>query len=329
MADTPTRPVPFQVWTLLDERAGNRSQVLGVGEAVGLPFAIKEIRYGRLARLPNRLLGASLAGLTAESRVDLRAPWPDVVIAAGRRAAPVLRAIKRYGAGRPFAVQLMDPGGRYDDLDLVAVPAHDRAAPAANVLLTTGAPHRVTPEKLAAARKDWLPRLAHLPEPRIAVLVGGPTKRRRFTPEMARALAGAAGALAAKAGGSLLVSTSRRTGAAADDLIDALGVPYHAYRYSDTGENPYFGYLALADFVIVTGDSASMCTEACASGAPVYIYAPPGFVIDKHTRLHHALFAYGCARPLESALETWEYAPLNSAGTIAAEIQARLKMVAV
>ena len=40
------------------------------------------------------------------------------------------------------------------------------------------------------------------------------------------------------------------------------------------------GYLALADALVVTGESASMLAEACATGKPVYIYPlnerPPG-----------------------------------------------------
>jgi mitochondrial fission protein ELM1 len=32
------------------------------------------------------------------------------------------------------------------------------------------------------------------------------------------------------------------------------------------------GYLALADALVVTGESASMLAEACATGKPVYIY---------------------------------------------------------
>jgi hypothetical protein len=314
----------LKVWALADERAGNRSQVLGVSQALGLPFEIKEIRYSRLALLPNTLLGASLVGLTAESRAALSAPWPDIVIAAGRRAAPVLRAIKRQASGRTFVVQLMDPRGRRDDLDLIAVPVHDGVVEGSNIIRTIGAPHRVTPQQLAAARQDWLPRLAHLPSPRIALLVGGPTRRRGFTPEMARALGQKASQLAADANGSLLITTSRRTGDAANDLVAAISVPHHAYQYGDSGENPYLGYLALADAVMVTGDSISMCTEACATGVPVYIYAPPGFVTDKHRRLHHCLFDQGYTRPVGPRLETWSYSALNSAEAVASEILRRL-----
>ena len=133
--------------------------------------------------------------------------------------------------------------------------------------------------------------------------------------------------MAGAAGGSLLISTSRRTGKPAEDLLAEVAVPAHVFRWGDAGDNPYLGYIACADAVIVTGDSVSMCTEACAGTAPVYIYAPPGFVIDKHARLHRELYDAGYARPLGETLEPWHHPPLNAATDIAAEIRRRLKMV--
>ena len=37
-------------------------------------------------------------------------------------------------------------------------------------------------------------------------------------------------------------------------------------------ENPYFGYLAIADAFIVTFRSMSMLTEACSTGKPVHMF---------------------------------------------------------
>ncbi|MEN8176871.1 MAG: ELM1/GtrOC1 family putative glycosyltransferase, partial [Pseudomonadota bacterium] len=37
-------------------------------------------------------------------------------------------------------------------------------------------------------------------------------------------------------------------------------------------ENPYLAYLALADRLVVTGESMSMLAEAVASGAPLYLF---------------------------------------------------------
>lgn len=318
---------PPVVWVLADDRAGNRSQCLGVADALGFPRAIKEIRYGRLGGWPNALLGASFARLTARSRRELAPPWPDIVIGAGRRVAPVSRRIKNLSGGRTFLVHIMDPGGPgRAAFDLIAVPRHDRPDSAPNVLAVTGAPHRIRPEALAAAADVWRPRFAHLPRPWFALLVGGGAKGRALGAALLAELGRRADALARGARGSLLVTTSRRTDPAAlESFLGALTVPSHVHRWDRGGENPYLGYLALADAVIVTGESMSMCSEACATGAPVYIYARDEFIAPKYARLHAELYESGLARPLPEATPfvPWSHPTLNAADAIAAEIRKR------
>lgn len=314
------------VWLLLDDRAGNRSQVMGVAHFLGLRYLKQELTYTAAGALPNLALGASFHGLTRNARVNLCPPWPDVVIAAGRRTAPPARFIKEKNGGNTFLCQIMYPGeSGIDDFDLVAVPRHDNMPDRENFLQITGAPHQITQPFLEQAAGEWHDRLAHLPSPRIALIVGGSTKRRNFTDAMARELGEKARAMAEGAGGSLMVTTSRRTGEATDTLLDAVqGVPADVFSWGDEGENPYFGYLAMADAVVVTGDSVSMCSEACATPKPVYIYAPRKLTIHKHGQLHKSLFEGGFARPFEGKLEDWDHAPLNPAAEIAAEIKRRL-----
>jgi mitochondrial fission protein ELM1 len=314
------------IWVLADDRPGNASQCIGVAEALGMPFIVKNITYGPLAALPNALLGASLAGLTPESRRAIAAPWPDIVIAAGRRTAPVARAIKRVGGGRPLLVQIMDPGlGGRDDFDLIAVPRHDGNPPALpSVLPITGAPHRVTAEKLKHEADIWLARWSALPAPRIGLIVGGSTRRRAFAPAMARELGERASALAAGRDGSLLITTSRRTGDAANDLLAAITAPSSIFRWGEEGENPYLGILGASDVLIVTGDSVSMCSEAAAGTQALYLYAPPGLVTAKHAAFHDSLYRQGYARPLGPVVEYWTHPTLNAAADVAAAIRQRL-----
>ncbi|MCP5373253.1 MAG: mitochondrial fission ELM1 family protein [Hyphomicrobiales bacterium] len=319
-------PTPLQIWALVDDRAGNASQCLGVAEALGLPFLKQDLAYTAAGGLPNFIMGPTFGHVTQNSRVNLMPPWPDLVIAAGRRTAPVARNIKLKNDGKTFLVQIMHPGDAgADEFDMIAVPRHD-GIKGANILPVTGAPHRVTPARLAREAAEWAGRFDHLPRPWVAVIAGGSTKRRTFTPDMARDLGARASALAGGAGGSVLLTTSRRTGEAAADLIDAITVPRHVYRWGDGAENPYFAYLALADAVIVTGESGSMCSEACAAPAPVYIYAPKKLVPRKFTLLHDELYRGGYARPLGDTLETWHHPPLNAADDIAAAVRERLKL---
>lgn len=319
------------IWVLTDDRAGNVAQALGVAEALGRPFVIKDIRYTPLARLPNLVTGASLVGLAPESRVGLAPPWPDVVIAAGRRTAPVARWIKRkaaLGGSKPaILAHLMNPGRRgAAAFDLIIMPHHDGVAAGGdgpNVLRTAGAPHRLTPARLASAADAWAARVSGLPRPFLALIIGGATHSRPFPPALAADLGRRVHALAAAAGGAVLLATSRRTGIAAEQaLLDAIPEPRHAFLWSRGGDNPYFGVLALADAVVVTGDSVSMCSEACATPGPVYIYAPEGMVAPKHARLHRELYDLGVARPFAelSGFDGWHHLPLNSAGDVARAI---------
>ena len=60
-------------------------------------------------------------------------------------------------------------------------------------------------------------------------------------------------------------------------------------------------------------------------GKPVYIYAPPGFSVAKHSRFQGDLFAKGFARPLADRFDTWEHPPLNPSLEIAGEIRRRME----
>lgn len=318
------------VWALTDDRPGNNAQVLGVARALGGALEEKALRYSGFARLPNILRGATLAGVSDISRAGLSGPWPDLTISAGRRSAPVARWIKAQSGGYTKLVHLMFPGrAGGDDFDLLVVPDHDDHADIQgwpNVMTIVGAPSLITPALLETQAASWRDRFDALPRPFVALIVGGATKRQFFSTERAVHLGRKVSALAKSCNGSVLLATSRRTGTDAEQaLLRAIPEPRSAFLWSEGGENPYFGYLALADAIVVTGDSVTMCAEACATTAPVYIDAPEDTTSAKHTRLHTALYKLGCARPLsempESGLEDWSHTALNPSDEIASAIR--------
>lgn len=345
--DSMTPPSPQQtpthqdrsIWVLTDHVVGHANQSLGVAEALGLPFTTRDMRYAPWAILPGMLGPRSLLGLSPASRAALAPPWPDLVIATGRRLGAVARWIKHQARGAGHAtrlVQIMDPVTGRGAYDLIAAPRHDLVSPRANLFETVGAPHRITAARLTAEGDRWRSTLAGLPAPRIAVLVGGATQHRAFAPVLAAELGRLASKLAAAHGGSLLITTSRRTGAAATDaLVQAVTVPSYVHRWDAPSEaaaggpggNPYFAFLALADAVIVTGESVSMCSEACAAGKPVFIYAPAEIVKPAFARLHADLYRIGLARPLNQdmpmGLDVAHDASLSAARDIAAQIRHR------
>ena len=76
------------------------------------------------------------------------------------------------------------------------------------------------------------------------------------------------------------------------------------YRWGEPGENPYLGFLASADAVVVTADSVSMISEACATTAPVFV-ALPELAGPRHRRLIATLHRAGHVRLLGDDLSPW------------------------
>ncbi|MEM7021930.1 MAG: mitochondrial fission ELM1 family protein [Pseudomonadota bacterium] len=308
-----------RVWVLSDGRPGHDHQGLGVAEALGWSFIVKRVSRGRLAALPNRLLGRTRSGLRRRERRALSPPWPDLVIGAGRRTVPPARWIKHQNPSTRL-VQLMWPGSRRN-IDLVVVPEHDRVREQPGVMQVIGSPHRVTKQRLRDAAECFVPKLARLPRPYIVCLVGGPRRQLPFAPNDAGALAGRLNRMAQAFGGSLLVVTSRRTGPSCEQsLAQSLDVPHLMHRFGQ-GEDHYLGILGSADAVVVTADSASMCCEACTVGCPVFIDRLSDAGPTKLGRLHMRLVQLGYAAPLGAPWPKKQPPPLNPSATVAEAIR--------
>jgi mitochondrial fission protein ELM1 len=262
---------PPRIWLLSGFRAGDNTQLRVLAETLGWPFETKRLGYRRLELLPNLLLGATLAGLDRGRSDPLAPPYPELVISAGRRNEPVARWIRARSPATRL-VHLGRPWAPLEAFDLIVTTPQYRLPRRPNVLHNALPLHGVTAERLAEAAEQWRPRFAALPRPWVALLVGGSAGPWSFGAAAGTRLGRSASALAG--GGSLLVTTSARTDPPGlEALRQAIDRPYHLHLWrKDAPDNPYFGYLALADALVVTGDSISMLTEACATGRPVHIF---------------------------------------------------------
>jgi mitochondrial fission protein ELM1 len=267
-------PGPPKTWVLSDEARRDSPAPMALARALGWPCRRKELRFTPLARLSNRLLGASRLGLTRAGRAGLEPPWPDVVIATGRQAVPVARWIRERSRGRTRLVQLGAGGERADLFDAAVTPAHHQLWPhprrietAAPLVPATGDP----PDGPAPAVR------AGAAPPRIALLAevgrGSGSLHGVYARRMARAVRG----FAESVGGSAFAVVGPRTAsAAAAELGRALGEDEQTpiRRLGALGSDDA---LAQADAIVVSGDDEAMLARAAASGRPVYIHPPSGY----------------------------------------------------
>jgi mitochondrial fission protein ELM1 len=274
-------PAERRIWVLVADKPGDNAQSLSLATAIGWPTDVKRLHY---LPKPKRSLAARLIGTDAERfPIDrgrsspLAPPWPDLVIGCGRRSVGVAWEIRRQAGPATRLVQLGRPRADLAGFDLVVTSPQYRLPHRSNVLHLALPLHRPDHEAWARAGAEWQARFAHLPRPWFAVLVGGSAKPFVLDVAAARYLTTEANALARAEGGSLLVSTSRRTpNDAAAALVAAIEVPAYVHQWAlGGGPNPYLAYLGLADAFIVTGDSASMLTEACSTGKRVWYVALP------------------------------------------------------
>ena len=267
--DTPPR-----VWIVDAYRAGEKTQLRALAQALGWPWEIKTLRYRKYEMRTTLFRGSDLRGIDPLRSDPLQPPWPDLVLSMGMRNEPVCRWIRAQSGGRTRVVFL---GRLWSDpahFDLVITTPQYRVPDRPNVLRNALPLHPVSPERLAEAARRWAPSVAHLPRPYVTVNIGGSSGPYAFGKRAARRLLRDTLAHARARGASLLVSSSART---PDCAIAAFAaqreVPMQLYRWRrDDPDNPYLGFLALADELIVTADSISMLSEAQATGKPVHMF---------------------------------------------------------
>ncbi|MBU1347949.1 MAG: mitochondrial fission ELM1 family protein [Alphaproteobacteria bacterium] len=292
------------------------NQALGLAEAVArLTPSVIEVKRVRWRPAFDWLPVALKSSWMLDPGADAPFPvegeaWPDLWIATGRATLPLSIAVRRRSGGKTFVVQTQDPRLDPSRFDRVVAPAHDRLT-GDNVVTITGSPHRITAARLAEAAPVFAGRLADLPQPRVAVLIGGRSKVFDLTPDHAASLADRIAKAVNASGGSLMLTFSRRTPAAARAVMTERLSALPGLIWNDEGPNPLFAMLHFADHILVTEDSANMAAEAASTGKPVHVLPmaalkPPG----KFARLHADLRVRGATRPFDGALESWTYSPL-------------------
>ncbi len=313
-----------KTWIITDGSVGMEAQGIAVAEAVGLPFSLKRVRItGAMQFVPARLqiyVPPKRLLRSVACNEPLQLPWPRLIISIGRRSVPVALAVKHLSGA--FALHIQDPKVPPRLFDLVAALVHDGLT-GNNVVTTFGSVHSVTEAKLKEEMRRFAAQIEALPKPRVAVLLGGKSQAFRFTAEVASQFGAELAELSRKYGASLLVTPSRRTSSEAiAALAEKIRDEPHLI-WDGTGDNPYFAYLAHADFIVVTQDSINMVTEAAGTGKPIYIKTLPGHS-RRQSHFHALMREAGVTRPFDCTLELWSYTPINDRELVASKIRQSL-----
>lgn len=325
-----------EIWVLADDRPGNYSQAIGLADELGLNHKIVNLNYGAFAILPNLLLGASLAGIDSETKKKISSfgYLPKIIVAAGRRTAPISLFIKKISKNQTKIVQIMNPGACHEDFDFIILPRHDRIKSGYNnVIRSIGALTKVSERAVNYECEKFRDLFGSDSKLKIALLVGGDTKKTKFDQYSLRQLISRSVKMAKNMDAKLVILTSKRTSQKISESIvkevKKAKIDYEFFNYNQVKDNnPYLAILGFCDFFIVSGDSVSMISEVCSTSKPVYIFDERDISSPKHRRFHKSLVLENYAKKLDGKIEKLEkfsVRKLNEARRVASLLKEHIK----
>lgn len=289
---------------------GMLSQAAGLADALGLTFEHRAIKLKKgWSKLPSQCVPAR--GFVFNEA--LPSSLPNVVISCGRHAAIASKLFKAKYKEDIFTIHIQNPIIQTKYFDSVVIPEHDQFNGDA-VITSLGAIHNLKYHAIEESMHDQ-----HWPQSKrnqVAVILGGPTKSFNWT---TKAMASAIDSLiqAAQINDYQLVFVpSNRTPKDTLEMIQAkLTMPHQLV--SEVTRSVYLNALRASSHIVVTCDSASMLSEACFTGKPVYCLTfPPRHKQERLANLHQSLYAKEMVRPWQGKFESWSYVPLNEAKRI-------------
>ena len=312
------------VWALVDNRTGNRNQILGVLSQLNLKYKVIEVKYNSFAFLPNFLFQILNKNIHIKSlKGYLEKPYPDIIISCGRRTATVSLELNKLFNFKPLCFHLMYPRFTFfkNNFSLIFTPKHDKVKKNKFIKKFLGSPSNI--ELLANIKHKYF-------NPIIFLIIGGDHGNYKLsTSEVEKLITSIFKKIKRK--GTLLITTSRRTSEIIINKIDNLAKNnysikevYHPNKYKN--KNPYIRYLSIADEIVVTGDSMSMISDACETRKPVRIYYNNSFCSNKHIKFCENLIEENYAFSFDTLGEKCKILKvLNTSKKIALEIKKKLE----
>jgi uncharacterized protein len=311
-------------WCISKGMAGMNSQTSGLAKAVGFEYEFKNTRIA----FPWNCLPTAWVPWSNRAMKDPAAlvaePAPRLVVSCGRHGIVPALFLKKTLGDAVFTVHIQDPKIDTSGFDLVVVPKHDETR-SDNVYLTTGALHYVTPQKLKEARNsEHAADFRDCDKPICTVLLGGKNGCYSFSnSDIERLITNLERVLEQHDVKFVFLKSNRSPESACQRIQERFGERHVVWDGS--GHNPYFEALAWSSYVVVTGDSVSMVTEATATGCPVYVHHLTERRPARRFRRFHKMFEKaGYTRTFDGQLADWSYEPPNDTPKVAELIRERM-----
>jgi mitochondrial fission protein ELM1 len=134
-------------WALFDDRTGNRQQLSGILNKLDFAYKKIDIKYNKYAFLPNFLIQLFGGLLHTKNKKNFnKPPYPKILIACGRRTAPIAIRLYESLSYKPFLIQLMYPSLTLKKklYNMIIVPEHDKTPNLKNLYKFLGTPNQMS-----------------------------------------------------------------------------------------------------------------------------------------------------------------------------------------
>ncbi len=267
---------PFAILILTDGKIGDLAQCRGIASRLSSADTIVEhvVSPDWFHALPLPFMPVQKSDRQGAPDSPLNPPYPDMVLASGRRTVPYLRALRRIRGNNatPMIVFLKDPRGGRSAADFVWAPVHDELA-GDDFITTHTSPHGFSDTTLDAAGIAGAKRFAKLPRPLVGVVLGGNSNAVKWDKQSSSAFATILRNISPDRG--IVVTPSRRTPKILSETVAQALQDRPSWVWDGAGDNPYTEILASSDYLVVTGDSHNMVSECLAAGKAVHVFRPP------------------------------------------------------
>ncbi|MGV3278450.1 ELM1/GtrOC1 family putative glycosyltransferase [Rickettsiales bacterium LUAb2] len=301
-----------KIWAISDNRAGHLSQIEGVLQKLNSShklFVLNNSIWGKLnfAFYP---FGVKKNILKKFTDLIKQNDTPDLILVIGRRNLSVSLYLKKIlikNNKKIKLVFLMPPGVKeYQSVDFIF--KHRYKMQNKNFNNPKIIPIDFSPSKLqynTVDNSNKITNLIDLKPPYIGVIIGGNAKGAKLSKENIDLFIEALTNLLIINGGSLLITTSRRTGKEAISFIKQklANIPHFLWNYNhNNSNNPYTQILNIADILVVTGESTSMIADCIFlnKSTPVLIFDHKNFVGTRFSKFNQFLYQNNYAIPLET-----------------------------